>query len=140
MTGMPRRAHSLPNVCRSPPAPAAGPHRGPIGSAASPVAQRDPDPVSSPPVDHDPAAPSLPAWIQEELGQLADDGSLEVALSVLVTVRQPQEIEDERRLDEVARPLDGLPLPSKLHHASLVPALEQTQVERGEDLALEVGR
>ena len=59
------------------------------------------------------------AQLQEELGQLADDGSLEVTLSVLVTARQPQEIEDERRLDEVARPLDGLPFRA----SSITPAL-----------------
>lgn len=83
---------------------------------------------------------------REALAQLQQDWDsllrmgLEVALAVHVMVSQAEEIEDERRLDQVARPLDGQPLSRELHHARLVPALQEAQVERREDLALEVGR
>lgn len=63
------------------------------------------------------------AQLQNKLRQLAEDRSLDVALVQRLTVGQVEEVEHDRRLDQIGRPFDHLTAPREVQHARLVAAL-----------------
>ena len=69
------------------------------------------------------------AHFQQEMLDLADDGGLQVGLRIAAPLVQSEELQNERFLEQVARPLNGMPFPREPANALFVAAEGQTLVE-----------
>ena len=89
--------------------------------------------------------PALPAdegeactEFEQELPEMRDQGTFEIPLRQPLRLRQIQELQDIGVLEHIQWVLGRLSLARQLHHAGLVPALEEALVVESVNLALEL--
>ena len=78
------------------------------------------------------------AQLEEEPFDAIDDGLLQIALTTLGPLGEPEELEDERVLQHIGRNVDLVSAPSKREDLLLVAALRETLERARGDLPLQL--
>src|SRR5690242_12089946 len=74
---------------------------------------------------------------QEEAFDLSNDGGLQIGLGISAALRQAKELQNQRLLEQIVRPLDGVTVAREPANACFVAAESEALVQAGIELALQ---